>query len=353
MGSYLLRLLLMQGYKNITALKREESQMDLVQDLVGQVNWQSVDILDLPYLDEVFQDKEWVFHCAAKVSYHSSEKKEIHRTNVEGTANVVNLCLQYGVKRLLHVSSTAAIGRTKPGVIISEKTKWNRHKLNTNYAISKYLAEQEVWRGMAEGLKIVIVNPSIILGSGFWNGGTQTLFQLANRSFPFYPSGQNGFIDVRDVVQFMVLLMESDIEGERFLLNSENLQYGKVLSLIAENLGTKPPSIPTNTVIKFLSWRLEWLKSKFTKKSAFITKESVQQASNRVSFDNTKSVKTFNFNYQPIERTIQETCKQFIESKAKKLKARYLPFDTEDHYQNSSDEDQLFEGKNSFRKENA
>ena len=301
--------------------------MDLLDKVKDQIIWKEADILDIPRLEEIFHDIDWVFHCAAKVSYRPTEKKEIYSVNVEGTANIVNMCLEFGIQKLLHVSSTAAIGRNKQNQLITERSKWNRNPFNTNYAISKYMAEQEVWRGMAEGLHVSVINPSMILGSGIWNQGTQRFFKLANKSFPFYPSGQNGFVDVRDVTSFAIKLMESNIAGERFILNSENLFLGKVLSTIALELGKKPPTIPVNRLIKSLSWRMDWVKSKLTGKPPFLTKETAQQASNKFLFDNKKSLEAFDFVYRPIEVTIRETCAQFLQSQQLKLSAMVLPLD--------------------------
>ena len=325
LGSYLCRHLLHQGYKNIVALKRDTSSLDLIEEVAEQIQWFNYDIRDVVYLNEVFSGVDWVFHCAGLVSYQPKDKKALQVINVEGTANVVNLCLEFNVKKLLHVSSTAAIGRTKAGKVISEKNKWSKSKQNTNYAISKYLAEQEVWRGIAEGLNAVIINPSVILGSGFWNQGTQKLFKLANSSFSFYPQGKNGFVDVRDAVEFMLLLMQSDIQNERFIINAANLEYSKVLALMANHLNKRAPSIAVNSIVRALSWRIEWLKAKFSGKTPFITKETAQQASHSFAFDNSKSLSAFNFEYRPIETTIKETCAQLMEAEKKDFKAMYLP----------------------------
>lgn len=322
-----MRYLVQKGYQNIVALKRPTSPMDLVKDIQDQVEWQECDILDLPYLDEIFRDIDVVFHCAAKVSFQPSERKTLYQVNVEGTSNVVNLCLFHKVKQLIHVSSTAAIGRTKEVKIISETSKWNRSDYNTHYAVSKYMAEQEVWRGMMEGLSIAIVNPSIILGSGLWNQGPQKLFKIANQNFPFYPIGRNGFVDVRDVVEFMVLLLENAVTGERFIINGENLYYRDLLTSMANYLDKKPPKYAVNKFMRLVTWRLEKVRALLLGKPPFITRETTMTSANDFQFDNTKSKEIFGFKYRSIDTTIRETCQQLQEAEKSNFQAMFLPFE--------------------------
>ncbi len=326
LGSYLLRHLINSGYQNISATKRSSSSMALVKEVKDQVNWIEQDILDLSELEETLKGRDWVFHCAAIVSFQPAARKKMFQVNVEGTANIVNFCLHHGVEKLLHVSSTAAIGRTKSGEVITEASKWSRSKHNTNYAISKYLAEQEVWRGMAEGLNVAIVNPSIILGSGFWDQGTQKLFSLTQGSYPFYPVGKNGFVGVRDVAIFILKLMESEIVNERFIVSSENQDYAKIFSMMAHYLGKKGPYIPVRPVLREIAWRIEWLKAKIGNVQPMVTKDTARTSSKSFLFDNTKSKTTLQFEYRPIEETIRETAQQFLKSYDQQLPAMYLPF---------------------------
>ena len=166
LGAYLLRQLVTQGHA-IRALRRANSPMHLVEDIADLVEWVEADILDIVALETAFEGVTHVYHCAAMVSFHPRDVDRMMKINVEGTANIVNLSLSFGVQKLVHVSSIAAVGRSKERPQLDESSKWTTSKLNTNYAISKYMGEQEVWRGHAEGLAVGIVNPAIILGSGF------------------------------------------------------------------------------------------------------------------------------------------------------------------------------------------
>ena len=171
-GSYLLRYLVQQGYTQIGAIKRPNSPMDLVEEIKDKIKWIEGDVLDIFSLEDALKGVQQLYHCAAVVSYSPKDFKQMMKVNVEGTANVVNLALEAGIKKMLYVSSIAALGKTEKTLWVDEQADWIPSKSNSQYSISKYLSEMEVWRGMAEGLRAAIVNPSVILGSGFWDAGT-------------------------------------------------------------------------------------------------------------------------------------------------------------------------------------
>jgi len=324
-GAYLLSYLVQKGYTNIRALKRRTSKMDLVETIQDKIEWVEGDILDIPFLEEVMVGVDQVYHCAAMISFVPSEATKMLAVNEVGTENIVNTSLLLGIKKLVHLSSIAAIGREQYGKAISEKTKWQTDKLNSNYAKSKYAAEMQVWRGIAEGLNAAIVNPSVILGSGFWENGSTEIFNLYGKGFPFYSDGTNGFVDVRDVAKFTILLMESDISAERFLVNAENLPFQKVFNLISAKAGVKAPAFKINAFLSGIGWRVVGLLSKITGKAPSITKETVQSALGQHHYDNQKSIAAFNFKYTPIKETIEETVAQFLEGQKERGTAKVLP----------------------------
>ncbi|GJM36508.1 MAG: NAD-dependent epimerase [Saprospiraceae bacterium] len=325
LGSYLLRYLVKEGYTNIRALCRPESSWELVTEIKDRVEWVTADLLDLADLQEAMIGIKRVYHCAAVVSFDPRDRLKMYRINQEGTANIVNLCLHYGIEKLVHVSSIAAIGRHEKEKVVTETTKWQRSNANTHYAITKYLAEQEVWRGMAEGLSVGIVNPSVIFGSGYWDHGPLKMFGLVDRGFPFYSKGQSGFVDVRDVAKAMIRLMESEIDNERFIINGENRSYRDILNTIAKGLHRKQPNRALPLWIQQLLWRLEWLRSKFSGKRPLFTRESVMLAGGSYEFKNEKSKNLLNMEYTPIDTTIAATAQQYLETTQKHLKASYLP----------------------------
>lgn len=299
--------------------------MDLVAPVRDRIQWIEGDLLDIVLLEDAIKGIDQVYHCAAAISFSPSDVDNMMEVNVTGTANIVNIALAQGIEKLVHVSSIATLGRTKAGETLNEKSIWQRGRYNTKYAVSKFLSEQEVWRGFAEGLPVGIVNPSIILGSGRWDEGALRFFPLVWKNFPFYGSGGSGFIDVRDVARFMIRLMESDIAGQRYVLNAANLSYQELLTKIARQLNRPAPYIRIPGFLRGLAWRLAWLQSKLTGKPPFITRETAAGASRTFYFDPRKSKEEFNFNYLPIEETIAATGRQFLEASKNDFSSRVLP----------------------------
>ena len=310
LGSNVLRILVQKGY-NVRALRRANSRMDLVADIADRVEWLEMDITDIA-LEEAFEGITHVCHCAAVVSFHPRDAKMMNRINVDGTANLVNLSLDFGIQRFIHTSSIAALGRSKERTHLDESTRWEASKLNSNYAISKYGAEQEVWRGAAEGLSVAIVNPAMVIGSGFWEENTARFFTQIEEGLKYCPVGASGFVDVRDVADFMVRLLESDIAGERFVLVSENLSYKTFFTHIATALNVKPPSITVQPWLAEIAWRIEWLKEKIFGTQPMVTKESARSSVYRFTYGNEKSLAAFkDFKYRKIEDTIRDAAVAF------------------------------------------
>jgi nucleoside-diphosphate-sugar epimerase len=266
-------------------------------------------ILDVSMLEYAMKGISKVYHCAAVVSLSSKNKDALFAINVEGTANIVNTAIEAGVKKLLHVSSVAALGRLREGQHVTEEMYWTEETNNSNYGKSKYLAEMEVWRGIGEGLQAVIVNPTLILGGTNWNTGSMEIFKTAFEEFPWYTEGISGFIDVRDVAKAMILLMESGITDQRFILNAQNLPYKDVFSDIARSFRKKPPHKKVTPFLAELVWRLEALKTLFTGREHLLTKETARTGQAKVYFDNSKIKKNLpGFSFRPITQTINDTC---------------------------------------------
>lgn len=280
------------------------------------ISWIQLDILDVNQVYKAFEGISNVYHCAATVSFNPKEKALLFKNNIEGTANIVNACLHNKVQRLVHVSSVAALGRIRKDTLIDETMNWTVETSNSVYGQTKYLAEMEVWRGVAEGLEAVCVNPTIILGDSNWNNGSTAIFKNAYNEFPWYTNGVSGFVDVVDVVKAMILLMNSNVNGERFILCGYNLPYLKVFSAIASSFNKKPPHKQVTPFLAAIVWRVEAIKSFFTKKNPLLTKETAHTAQAIVNFNNNKLLNQFpEFSYTPFETTIARVCNE--------LKKRY------------------------------
>jgi dihydroflavonol-4-reductase len=309
-GSHLVTQLVKEG-KQVRALYR--SSVPVIKG-AEKIEWVRGDILDVVSLEEAMMGVEQVYHCAATVSFNPKKKAQLYQSNVEGTGNVVNACLNEGVRKLLFVSSVAALGRIRENKAINETMNWSEETSNSEYGKTKYFSEIEVWRGIGEGLDAVMVNPVIILGAGNWDGGSSSMFKSAYDEFPWYTEGTGGFVDVNDVVRVMILLMESSVSSERFILSAETLSYREVFTQMANGFQKKPPHRKVSPILAAIVWRLEAFKAMFTGKDPLLTKETARTAAAKVKFDNDKLKRFFpDFQYTPINDSVKRICGELKE----------------------------------------
>jgi dihydroflavonol-4-reductase len=306
-GSHLITALVKQN-KPVKALYR--SAMPAMEG-AGKVQWVKTDILDIADLEEAMQGVEQVYHCAGMVSFNPGQKALLQKVNIEGTANVVNACLGAGVKKLVHVSSVAALGRIRQNATVNETMNWTKETSNSEYGRTKYMGEMEVWRGVGEGLDAVIVNPVIILGAGDWDSGSTGIFKNVYKEFPWFTEGVTGFTDVADVVKAMIMLMENNISAQRFIISTANLGYHELFTQIAHCFGKKPAYKKVTPFMAEVVWRIEAIKGKFSGKKPLLTKETADTAQAKVYFDNTKLLKQFpQFTYTPVKDSVERICKE-------------------------------------------
>lgn len=308
LGSKLCRQLILAGKNSIRCTKRTSSIIpEMLLPDQHKIVWVEADLLEIDALKEALQDVTEVYHCAALVSFDPSHKKDLIKTNVEGTANLVNLCVEKGI-RLLHVSSIAAVGEGKPGELINENHHLEETPKDNAYAMSKYESEMEIWRGIAEGLDAVIVNPSLIIGKNAGATGTGQIFETVRKGLKFYTSGSCGLVDAEDVAKVMIKLMESKIRSERFIINAENWTYKKLFTEIANNFNTKPPQTEAKSWMLEIAWRASAIGTVFTGKKTGVDKISAQAASRIQDYDNGKIKAAINFEFKPLKDSIREIC---------------------------------------------
>jgi nucleoside-diphosphate-sugar epimerase len=312
-GSTLLKKLVEENKFSIRAIRRASSRMDLVKNLEEKVEWVEAELSDIESLERAFEGISYVFHCAAMVSFFAADTEKMHEINVDGTANIVNLSLKFSVKKLVHVSSVAAIGRSTNSRECTENTKWVPSANNTNYAKTKYLSEMEVWRGFAEGLDVAIVNPTIVLGDGFFDEGSIRFFRQIKDGLKFYPPGANGFVDARDVADFMIKLMNSPISAERFILCGKNLEYKIFFEKIAERLHVSPPKIRVNKFMAEFAWIFGVFQENILKIKPLVTKETARTSLEKWVYRNEKSIKMLDFEYRDFETTMDFCCERFLD----------------------------------------
>jgi dihydroflavonol-4-reductase len=274
--------------------------------IASNVSYVRCDLLDVVALEELMEGVSYVCHCAGLVKFTSSNKSLLYKINVEVTANIVNAALDAKVKKLVHVSSVAALGRMNEKEPITEQTKWTKEGGGSVYGHTKFLGELEIWRGIAEGLNAVIVNPSIILGAGNWNDGSTAIFKRVYDGLSWYTEGTAGFVDVRDVCKAMIMLLKAETTAERFIINAENCSYRKVFELIADEFKVKRPTKKVTALFSELVWRAEKIRCLFTRKEPLITKETAASAMAKVKFDNSKFLKQFTqFHYTSVSESIK------------------------------------------------
>lgn len=312
LGSYILKQLVESGYR-VRALKRSDKSLPWIPaGTLDTIEWVNGDVLDVVALQDAMEGVDAVVHSAAIVSFVKKDRKEMYKVNVDGTANVVNMALEKGVRRLVHISSVAALGRTMGGGHVNEEKKWEESKANTNYAISKYKAELQVWRGIGEGLDAVILNPSTILGYGDWHSSSCAIFKNVYEGFKWYSPGINGFVDVEDVAKATIALMESNISEQRYIVNGDTWAFKKLQDTMADAFGKKRPSRQTTPFLMAIAWRLEMIKSLFTGKRPLLTKESARVAQSQTWFENDKIRRDLpGFSFTPLEETIKKACEKY------------------------------------------
>lgn len=309
-GSHLIQSLVSKG-EAVRALYRNS-----IPHFKGseKVEWVKGDILDVVSLDHAIQGVTNVYHCAAIVSFSPKQAGVMLQANIEGTANIVNACIEKKIQKLVYVSSVAALGRIREDAPVDETMNWTPETSNSVYGKSKYLAEMEVWRGMGEGLNVAIVNPVIILGAGDWNKGSSEIFKSAYDEFPWYTKGVSGFVDVMDVIDAMQLLMNSKVQGQRYIISGANVPYQEIFTRIANGFNKRPPFKKVTPLLAAIVWRLEAIKGMITGKAPLLTKETAATAQAVVHFDNSKFLKEFpSFTYRSIEDTIKRTCETLME----------------------------------------
>ncbi|WP_303318850.1 NAD-dependent epimerase/dehydratase family protein [Flavivirga abyssicola] len=313
-GSHLLYKLASSNEK-IRAIYRTERKIANVKSVFATytnnyesffktIEWVQADLLDVPALSEAFVGITYVYHCAAFVSFEPDKYQTLRKINIEGTANIVNLCLSNTINKLCYVSSIATLGSPVNNEEINESTNWNPEDDNSVYAITKYGAEMEVWRATQEGLDVVIVNPGVILGAGIWRYGTGSLFKKAHKGFKYYTSGTVALIAVEDVVSIMIALTKSDIINERFVLVAEHWTYKQFLQALSESVNVKPPEKMISQWLLKLAWKLDWLKTRLTGKRRQLTRHIAISLSTETKYSSDKIKTTLNYKFKPIDKTI-------------------------------------------------
>lgn len=317
-GSHLLYKLISEN-QQVKAIYRRAHTLERVKHvfsyyaknynvLFDKIEWIEADLNDIPSLEIAFKDVNYVYHCAAFVSFEPNKYHQLRNINIDGTANIVNLSISNSIKKLCYVSTIASIGNEpNPNQLITEQTEWNSEEDNSVYAITKYGAEIEVWRGTQEGVPAVIVNPGIILGPGYWKGGSSgNLFLRIHKGLNYYTNGTTGYVDVWNVCDIMFKLMQSDIINERYILVSENLSFNEFQNKVAQTLHVNPAKKEAGRFILGIGWRLDWLVSKLFGKRRKLSKQLAKSVRTKTVYDNSKIKDALQIEFNSIDDSIDK-----------------------------------------------
>ncbi|MCX6246526.1 MAG: NAD-dependent epimerase/dehydratase family protein [Bacteroidetes bacterium] len=321
LGSHVLFELARQGRK-VRAVKRTTSDTAMVRkvfsyysevpdELLKNIEWFDADLLDFGAISDALEGINEVYHIGAVVSFYPSDHKAMLKVNIEGTASLVNQCLDKGVEKFCYVSSVATLGRGLNGNPTSEEDYWVTTRKNTIYSVSKYGAEREVWRAMEEGLHAVIVNPAFILGPGFWNDNSG-LFRLVWEGLKYYTDGINGYVDARDIARAMIQLMDRNIFNERFLLSAGNISYEQLFGMMAKCLGKPAPAVKIPGIVPEMMWRFEALRTFFTRSTPILTREMAYTMGQKYLYTHDKIKKALDFEFTPLDQSIREICEIYL-----------------------------------------
>jgi len=314
-GSHLL-LHLLQNEEDVRALYKTEENIQKTKalfqwknqsDLFEKINWIQGCITEIPSLEIAFENIDYVYHCAAVISFNPNDEEILRKVNIEGTANIVNFSLAKNIKKLCYVSSIAALGDLQEHEhIITEETEWNPEKPHSDYAITKYGAEMEVWRGQEEGLDTIVVNPGVILGPGFWQNGSSEIFRKIKKGLPYYTKGSSGFVTAEDVVAMMYFLMKSNINKERFTLVEKNISYQDLSNLIAISLKVKKPAILVKPWMTSIAWRIDWFFSYLFFRKRKLSRAMAKAMHTKILFDNSKIKKAYTIEFAGLDDYIKK-----------------------------------------------
>lgn len=323
LGSHVVVELLHKGYE-VRAMFRDEARKDVIfrllnfyypaekETLLRKLSWFKGDVLDLIDVEDSLKGVSKVVHCAALVSFHRRDFNVLFKVNRQGTANLVNFALNSEVDQFIHVSSTAAIGSDSQFTdgLKRESNLWNPNDEVSGYSLSKFSAEKEVWRANEEGLPVSVVNPSLMFGPGSWEESSLKIFRTLHEGLKYYTKGSNAFVDVRDVTKFILMLIETERTGERYLVTGTNLTFKELFDQVCKQLNVRAPFKLAGPFLIGLAWRLSGILGRIQGKRPTITKESARSSQNHAGYSNEKLLKDFpGFEFTKLEDTIATTIK--------------------------------------------
>lgn len=327
---------LQRGWPTV-ALRREGSDVDRVQAMLRErlgrdgdsawssLEWREADLSDVVGLEEAMEGCSRVFHAAGRVSFRPGDEARLKAVNATGTANVVNAALATGVQRLFHVSSVAALGRsardpeTGERMPVSETADWAEGAGASPYGVSKHAGEMEAWRGMAEGLEVIVVNPTVILGDARYGESSGMVFRRAAEGRRHYPVGGGGFVGVTDLLAVCAALDaaadsgQAGVLGERFIVSAEDVSHRDIMTWVADSIGVRQPSTPLQGWMLGLAWRAAAVLAVFNGKPPVLTRDLARNTQVQHRYDTGKLKAVLpDWTFTPIREVIRDATRQGV-----------------------------------------
>ncbi len=327
-GSHVV-LKLLQNNKPVIACKQPTSDLKKVEklfsyyndnaaELFSKIKWVDVDVTDVYSIEAALENIKTVYNCSGFVSFEKKDRKKMFLVNETGAANVVNACLHKKIDALCHVSSVATVNNSDYTLPLNESVFWKSSGKESDYAISKYNGEREVWRGIEEGLNAVIVNPGVILSSGFWDQSSSKLFDACYKGNKFYTDGMAPYIAAQDVAACMLQVTDQRLFNNRYILIEENYSFKEILGKIQTHLKKPKPSINAGKTILQLAAFLDAFICIFSGKPRQITKPVIYAGLNKQLFSNTKIKAVFDHGFIPVNQAIEKVCADFLAEKTRR-----------------------------------
>ena len=317
LGSFIIRKLIEENEPFI-AFKRSNSDVSLLSDLSEKIQWRELDLCNPVSMDDALQGVTAIIHAAAMVSFNPRKASAISRINTDGTRNLVNACLANGIRHFIHISSVGALGRVKDQTLIDENHKWVESASHNSYATSKYLAELEVFRAQEEGLRTVILNPSVILAPADWTKSSARLFKYIWDEPLFYIDGSLNYVDVRDVATVAWKVLNSGTENERFIVSAGAVSFKEFFDAVARRFGKRPPMIKLNANLLKIVAGFEAIRAKLRRSEPLVTPDAARLAGNFFQFQNNKIITELDFEFRPLGNTLDWCCQYYMQNFALK-----------------------------------
>lgn len=295
----------------VTALHRSSSNISKLEEL--PVRLVEGSITDLESLHRVFSpDISIVFHLAGDTNMWSQRNEYQTKVNVEGTRNMVRTAVKHDVETFIHTSSVSAWG-TMDGIVTEESPQRGGESW-VNYERTKWLSEREALNARDHNIKVVIMNPAMVVGPHDANNWGRLFFALRDDDLPGVTTGNMSVAHVREVAKAHISAVENGADGERYILGGQNCTFAEFVSLIGKvsNISSQPKTIPA-PFLKLVAYLQAGI-ALFTRNEPNLTPELAKLMTRNVEYSSKKAIKELGYQIPPIKESIHD-CYQWLKKK--------------------------------------